>query len=212
MQDVDRIANVQPFPQPARARCSGVDVEASSYALRSEDAYGIVRDGHWNRNVRKQSAIGPPEPQSTVGASIDSKAFLVDRAMMPAAAQREVRERRRTSLSPVADVMPLAEREAAAREVRRPFRLEQDRPIRARLLRLAEQEHVLLVTLHHIAADAWSMTLLAHEVAVFYHAHVGKGTESAATAELPLLPVQYADFSSWQRQWLQGPVLETHLT
>jgi alpha-ketoglutarate-dependent taurine dioxygenase len=104
-----------------------------------------------------------------------------------------------------------AVREAAAREVRRPFRLEQDRPIRARLLRLAEQEHVLLVTLHHIAADAWSMTLLAHEVAVFYRAQAGQAAESAATAELPPLPVQYADFARWQRQWLQGPALEAHL-
>ncbi|WP_080888220.1 non-ribosomal peptide synthetase [Nitrospira japonica] len=104
-----------------------------------------------------------------------------------------------------------AVREAAAREVRRPFRLEQDRPIRARLLHLAEQEHVLLVTLHHIAADAWSMTLLAHEVAVFYQAHVGQAAESTAPAELPPLPVQYADFARWQRQWLQGPVLDAHL-
>ncbi|CUS39185.1 non-ribosomal peptide synthetase [Candidatus Nitrospira nitrificans] len=102
-----------------------------------------------------------------------------------------------------------AVREAASVEVRRPFRLDQDRPIRARLLRLAEREHVLLVTLHHIAADAWSMTLLAHEVAVFYQARVGQMADT--TEALPSLPVQYADFARWQRQLLQGPVLNGHL-
>lgn len=100
-------------------------------------------------------------------------------------------------------------REAASVEVRRPFRLDEDRPIRARVLRLTEQEHVLLVTLHHIAADAWSMTLLANEIAVFYQARVG---QSANTADLlPPLPVQYADFAHWQRRRLQGPVLDAHL-
>ncbi len=102
-----------------------------------------------------------------------------------------------------------AVREAASVEVRRPFLLDQDRPIRARLLRLAEQEHVLLVTLHHIAADAWSMTLLAHEVAVFYRVRIGQSADTGDA--LPPLPVQYADFAHWQRQWLQGSVLDEHL-
>lgn len=101
-------------------------------------------------------------------------------------------------------------REAASVEVRRPFRLDQDRPIRARLLRLSEEEHVLLVTLHHIAADAWSMSLLANEVAVFYQAKVRHAADIADA--LPPLPVQYADFAHWQRRWLQGPVLHAHVT
>lgn len=101
-------------------------------------------------------------------------------------------------------------REAASVEVRRPFRLDQDRPIRARLLRLSEEEHVLLVTLHHIAADAWSMSLLANEVAVFYQAKVRQAADIADA--LPPLPVQYADFAHWQRRWLQGPVLHAHVT
>lgn len=102
-----------------------------------------------------------------------------------------------------------AVRRAAAQEVRRPFRLDHDRPIRARLVQLAEQEHVLLITLHHIAADAWSMTLLAHEVAAFYQAEVGRAGHT--TDVLPPLPVQYADFAGWQRQQLQGPALDEHL-
>ncbi len=103
-----------------------------------------------------------------------------------------------------------AVREAASVEVRRPFRLDQDRPIRARLLRLGQEEHVLLVTLHHIAADAWSMTLLANEVAVFYQERLGQSSD--ITDSLMPLPVQYADFAHWQRQWLQGPVLDAHLS
>jgi amino acid adenylation domain-containing protein len=103
-----------------------------------------------------------------------------------------------------------AVREAASVEVRRPFLLDRDRPIRARLLRLVERKHVLLVTLHHIAADAWSMTLLANEIAVFYQARVGQTAKTAE--ELPPLPMQYADFAHWQRQWLQGPVLDSHLS
>ncbi len=102
-----------------------------------------------------------------------------------------------------------AVRETATREARQPFRLDQDRPIRVRVLRLDEQDHVLLVTIHHIAADAWSMTLLANEVAVFYQARV---EQSANVADaLPPLPIQYADFAYWQRQWLQGPVLAEQL-
>ena len=102
-----------------------------------------------------------------------------------------------------------AVREAASIEVRRPFCLDEDWPIRARVLRLTEQEHVLLVTLHHIAADAWSMTLLANEIAVFYQVWVGQLANTADV--LPPLPVQYADFSHWQRQRFQGPVLDAHL-
>jgi alpha-ketoglutarate-dependent taurine dioxygenase len=103
-----------------------------------------------------------------------------------------------------------AVRDAASVEVRRPFRLDQDQPIRARLLRLGEEEHVLLVTLHHIAADAWSMSLFANEVAVFYQAKVRQAADIADA--LPPLPVQYADFAHWQRRWLQGPVLDAHVT
>lgn len=102
-----------------------------------------------------------------------------------------------------------AVRKAASVEVRRSFRLDQDRPIRARLLRLAERDYVLLVTLHHIAADAWSMTLLANEVAVFYQALVGQADNLGEV--LPTLPIQYADFARWQRQRLQGSVLDGHL-
>ena len=73
---------------------------------------------------------------------------------------------------------------------------------RTRLLRLSEEEHVLLVTMHHIVSDAWSLGVLVREVGALYRARV-EGIE----AELSELPVQYGDYSEWQRGWLEGGAL-----
>jgi amino acid adenylation domain-containing protein len=94
-------------------------------------------------------------------------------------------------------------------EVLRPFDLSTGPLVRARLLRLAKlpgDEHVLLLSLHHIVSDGWSMGVLIREVAALYEAH-------AVGAESPLkeLNLQYGDYAVWQRQWLQGEVLEQQL-
>ncbi len=78
--------------------------------------------------------------------------------------------------------------------------------LRATLLRLAETEHVLLLSLHHIVADGWSMGVLMQEVAALYPAFV-----EARPMPLAELPIQYADFAVWQRQWLQGEVLNEQI-
>jgi amino acid adenylation domain-containing protein/non-ribosomal peptide synthase protein (TIGR01720 family) len=88
-------------------------------------------------------------------------------------------------------------------EAARPFDLEQGPLLRATLLRLGAGEHVLLFTMHHIISDAWSMGLLVSEVAALYGAFL-KGEASP----LPELAIQYADYAVWQREWLQGEVLE----
>ena len=75
-----------------------------------------------------------------------------------------------------------------------------------RLLRLSDEEHVVLLTMHHIASDGWSMGVLMRELETLYEAF-GPGEASP----LPPLPVQYADYARWQRQWLQGEVLERQL-
>ena len=75
--------------------------------------------------------------------------------------------------------------------------------MKTEMLKLAEDEHVLLLTLHHIIADGWSMGVLVNEVAALYEAFA-EGRESP----LAELPIQYADYAIWQRQWLQGEVLE----
>ncbi|HSF38816.1 MAG TPA: non-ribosomal peptide synthase/polyketide synthase [Thermoanaerobaculia bacterium] len=97
-------------------------------------------------------------------------------------------------------------REAFRAEARRPFDLAREAPLRARLLRLGPGDHVLLLNLHHIASDAWSMGLLEREVTALYEAFAG-----GRPSPLPELPVQYADFAQWQREWLQGEVLERQL-
>ncbi len=104
-----------------------------------------------------------------------------------------------------------AERDAAAtrltlEEAQRPFDLAKDPPVRGRLVRMDADEQLLLVTLHHIAADAWSLTVLVRELTALYAArHAGQ------PSPLLPLPIQYADFAQWQRQWLQGPALEAQL-
>ena len=94
----------------------------------------------------------------------------------------------------------------AARETRHPFDLERGPVLRATLVWLNDEEHVVLFTLHHIAGDAWSLGVLEREVSAFYDAF-SHGNEPA----LPPLPVQYPDYAAWQRAWLSGPELERQL-
>ncbi|HEX7239695.1 MAG TPA: condensation domain-containing protein, partial [Longimicrobiaceae bacterium] len=104
--------------------------------------------------------------------------------------------------------LPEAEREAgaerlASEETLRPFDLEHGPLLRSTLLRLDEEEHVLLFTLHHVVSDGWSMQVLVREVSALYGAF-SRGEEP----QLEELPVQYADFAVWQREWLSGEVLD----
>jgi amino acid adenylation domain-containing protein len=114
---------------------------------------------------------------------------------------------------PVTDLRhhPEAEREAfarrlAAEEARAPFDLEHGPLFRARLLRLGADDHVLVINMHHIVSDGWSLGVFVRELAAVHGAFVA-GREPG----LPELPVQYADFSQWQREWLQGEILERQL-
>ncbi len=114
---------------------------------------------------------------------------------------------------PVVDLSGLpgeaAQSEAALRsreEARRPFDLERGPVLRSLLLRRGAADHLLLLTLHHVAADGGSLGVLIREVGALYASAV-----TGRPADLPELPVQYADFAQWQRQWLRGAVLEEHL-
>jgi amino acid adenylation domain-containing protein len=89
---------------------------------------------------------------------------------------------------------------------RRPFDLSRDYPWRFLLLRLAEQDHILLRVEHHIASDGWSGTIFRREIAALYSAF-SKGQ----TSPLPDLPIQYQDYVDWQRRRLRGEMLETQL-
>jgi aspartate racemase len=91
-------------------------------------------------------------------------------------------------------------------KTQQPFNLSQGSMLRATLLRLSEKDHVLLLVTHHIVSDGWSRDLLFREIATVY-----EGISTGNPLPLPELPIQYADFAIWQRQWLQGEVLESHL-
>jgi amino acid adenylation domain-containing protein len=115
---------------------------------------------------------------------------------------------------PVTDLshLPAEGREAEARrlaieEARKTFDLTRGPLVRAGLLRLAAEEHVALLTMHHIVSDGWSMGVLVKEVAALYEAFAA-GQESP----LPELPIQYPDYAAWQREWLQGEALEEQLS
>ncbi|HYP40297.1 MAG TPA: amino acid adenylation domain-containing protein [Chloroflexia bacterium] len=139
---------------------------------------------------------------------------------------------------------PPAERQAHAQDIiadlaSQPFDLSQAPLLRATLLRLGhlppthslslssspqhqdqrdgeEEEHVLVLAMHHIVTDGWSTQILVEEVGAFYQAlsyiaHIAGADATSIMPVLPALPIQYADYAAWQRQWLQGPALDAQL-
>ncbi|HEY1270473.1 MAG TPA: HAD-IIIC family phosphatase [Terriglobales bacterium] len=112
-----------------------------------------------------------------------------------------------TDLSSLADGARQAEiTRISLEEAQRPFDLSQGPVVRACVLRLASSDHVLLFNAHHIVTDGWSLGLINKEIAALYDAF--------AESRLPSLPepsIQYADYAAWQRDWMQGEVLEKEL-
>ncbi|HYW12750.1 MAG TPA: amino acid adenylation domain-containing protein [Longimicrobium sp.] len=94
----------------------------------------------------------------------------------------------------------------AADEAARPFDLAAGPLFRATLLRIADDDHLLLTAMHHIVSDGWSMRVLFRELVAHYTAD-----RQGTGAGLPALPLQYADFARWQRAQLQGPALDRQL-
>jgi len=91
-------------------------------------------------------------------------------------------------------------------ETRRPFDLVHGPLVRGTLLRLGPEDHVGLLTLHHLVSDGWSSGILVRELTTLYAAFC-----TGAASPLPDLPLQYADYAQWQRQWLQGELLARQL-
>jgi amino acid adenylation domain-containing protein len=94
----------------------------------------------------------------------------------------------------------------AREEAQTPFNLATGPLLRARLLRLGDQETIVLLTMHHIVGDNWSTNILIQELAVLYDAFI-----NSRLSPLSKLDIQYADYSAWQRQWLQGQVLQNQI-
>ena len=94
----------------------------------------------------------------------------------------------------------------AKQEALTPFDLKTAPLIRCSLLQLSPTEHVVLLTMHHIVSDAWSIGVLIQELSVLYPAFV-----AGLASPLPELPIQYADFAVWQRKYLSGEFLDNQL-
>ncbi|KAG0073555.1 hypothetical protein BGZ93_004736, partial [Podila epicladia] len=87
----------------------------------------------------------------------------------------------------------------AAQESTAPFDLEKGPLIRARLIQVADDEHIFLMTQHHIVTDGWSMGVLFRELSELYGAFC-----NGQPSTLPPLAIQYSDYAAWQRRWLNG--------
>ncbi|HYG62933.1 MAG TPA: amino acid adenylation domain-containing protein, partial [Thermoanaerobaculia bacterium] len=171
------------YNMPAALRLdAGVDAAALARALGA-----VVSRHEALRTTFHLAADGPvqriAEPPSAAGILA-----RIDLAGLPVARRRD-------------EALRLATAEAA-----RPFDLAAGPLLRAALLHLGDGGALLLLTLHHIVADGWSMDLLADEVTAHYQAALSGGA-----APMPELPIQYADFAVWQRQWLSGEELERQL-
>ncbi|ARV58864.1 non-ribosomal peptide synthetase [Nostocales cyanobacterium HT-58-2] len=115
---------------------------------------------------------------------------------------------------PVVDLQtqPVAQQQVevkrlASEEVQLAFNLAQGSLLRTKLLQLSSQEYVFILTMHHIVSDGWSIDVLIQELTTLYQAFC-----NGNTSPIPPLPIQYADFAVWQRQWLQGDILESQLS
>ncbi|WP_375498297.1 amino acid adenylation domain-containing protein [uncultured Nostoc sp.] len=128
------------------------------------------------------------KPSQVISPDITLYLPLVDLSQLPLE-QREIEDKR-----------------LAAQEAQQPFDLLQGPLFCFKLLRLTEKEHVLLLILHHIIADGWSSEVFFQELTTLYEAFA-----AGKPSPLPELSIQYTDFVQWQRQWLQGAVLESQL-
>ncbi|HEY2510863.1 MAG TPA: amino acid adenylation domain-containing protein, partial [Polyangiaceae bacterium] len=169
------------YNMPAAMRVEGpLDVESLRRAFEE-----IVRR---HESLRTTFASRDGEPAQVVHAPAAWPLPVHDLSGLPPEA-REAEARRR-----------------AAEEAARPFSLERGPLLRTTLLRLAPDEHVLLLVMHHVASDGWSLGVLVKELEALYEAFHG-----GRSSPLPPLLVQYADFALWQRAYLRGERLEGDL-
>src|SRR5215207_7103671 len=170
------------YNMPVAARLSGeLDARALEAALNE-----IVRR---HEVLRTTFVTSDGQPRQVISPALDLPLPLTDLSHL----EEEEREEQ--------------VRRLALGEAQRPFDLSAGPLLRAELLRLSSEEHVLLFTMHHIVSDGWSIGVLVREVAALYEAFT-KGEESP----LAELPVQYADYAAWQREHLRGEVLERQLS
>ncbi len=165
------------------------------------------------RAYRLAGPLDPAALRRALGAVVERHAVLRARFVERGGEPEQVVGPAGAARLPVVDLggVPEALREGEAwrrvgEAAARPFDLAAEPPLRAWLFRLGAADHLLLLSVHHVAADEWSTRVLARDLSAAYAAALGGGP-----AVLPALPVQYADWSAWERERLDGAALEPHL-
>lgn len=159
--------------------------------------------GKLNPQALEQTLDHILQRHDVLRASFEADAWGTSHVLSPASLSLAIAD---LSKLPEAEQGIAAQRLAFA-EARRPFQLSAGPLFRATLLHLHDEDHILLITIHHIVTDAWSTGIFLQEIQTLYAAY-GAGVRSP----LPELPIQYADFAEWQRQYLQGETLERLLS
>ena len=169
---------------PIVLRCDGrLEVDLLDRALQM-----IVDRHEIMRTTFEKTEEGRPRLQ--IAATLEAGFELIDMRVVPRAAEREGR------------TQALIEAELS-----RPFDLAHGPLLRAKLIQVADEQYVVVLVMHHIITDGWSIGLLFEELTTLYAA--GMAGQPLA---LPSLALQYADFATWQRDWLQGEVLDRYLS
>jgi amino acid adenylation domain-containing protein len=148
----------------------------------------LTEIGRRHETLRTSFAVTEGQIQQIVGPPTDVVLLVSDLGHLPEA------ERLKQAHS------------IATEEARQPFELRHGPLYRARLLRLGDEDHLLLFTMHHIITDGWGLGVLLREVGTLYEAFA-----NGLPSPLPPLPIQYADFAHWQRRQLVGEMLDSHL-
>jgi amino acid adenylation domain-containing protein len=179
---LDRIAPGNPFYNIPLA----IPIRANLNVRALEQALDAIVARH--ESLRTTFRVINGEPCQLVNPSLDFKLPVTDLRSLPPT-ERETRTI-----------------ELATEEARKSFDLERGPLLRGSLITRGWADHVLLLSMHHIVSDGWSMGILAEELTTLYQSF-----SVGLPANLPELPIQYADFAVWQREWLQGEVLEQQL-
>ncbi|WP_334189202.1 amino acid adenylation domain-containing protein [Noviherbaspirillum sp.] len=160
---------------------------------------GVRLHGRLDREALRRAldrVVARHEALRTTFAQVDG--VPVQRIAPPGTGFQLVEFDLRASGDAEAALSVLVDEEAAAA-----FDIENGPPIRGRLIRLGQEEHALLITMHHIVSDGWSMGIFIREISTLYRAYC-EGRDDP----FPALAIQYADYAAWQRRWISGDVLQ----
>jgi amino acid adenylation domain-containing protein/non-ribosomal peptide synthase protein (TIGR01720 family) len=215
-----RTAVRPPQPPPVRRVTTGAGEGDWPLSLDQERFWFMEQlyPGHAGLNITAATRMRGPMSVPAMGAGLDEivRRHAAWRTIFPVVAGRPVqrvgpaRHQRMTLLD--LSGLPAARREPEMLRLlgaatAAPFELDRGTLVRSGLVRLGERDHVCLLTVHHLVTDWISFQIAFGELAVFYDAFV-TGRVFSEQRELPAPPVQYPDFAVWQREWLQGEVLD----